>query len=62
MYIKMKKVLKVVSLILLLCFAYQVLAIQTQVNKVTIADIRAAFGRKLSLDRMVTVVVGADTK
>lgn len=34
----------------------------TQVNKVTVADIRAAFGRKLSLDRMVTVVVGADTK
>jgi zinc protease len=34
----------------------------TQVNQVTVADIRAAFGRKLSLDRMVTVVVGADTK
>lgn len=33
-----------------------------QVNKVTVADIRSAFGRKLSLDRMVTVVVGADTK
>jgi len=31
----MQKVLKVVSLILLLCFAYQVLAIQTQINKVT---------------------------
>jgi len=31
----MKKVLKVISLILLLCFAYQVLAIQTQVNEVT---------------------------
>ena len=32
----------------------------TQVNKVSIADIRAAFTRKLSLDRMVTVVVGAE--
>lgn len=31
-----------------------------QVGKVTIADIRAAFARKLSLDRMVTVVVGPD--
>ncbi len=31
-----------------------------QVNKVTIADIRAAFARKLSMDRLVTVVVGPD--
>ena len=31
-----------------------------QVSKVTIADIRAAFARKLSMDRMVTVVVGPD--
>lgn len=31
-----------------------------QVGKVTIADIRAAFARKLSMDRMVTVVVGPD--
>lgn len=34
----------------------------TQVNRVTVADIRTAFARKLSLDRMVTVVVGAETK
>ncbi len=33
-----------------------------QVNRVTVADIRTAFARKLSLDRMVTVVVGAETK
>lgn len=32
----------------------------TQVSKVTVADIRAAFARKLSMDRMVTVVVGPD--
>ena len=31
-----------------------------QVGKVSIADIRAAFARKLSLARMVTVVVGAE--
>ncbi len=31
-----------------------------KVAKVTVADIRAAFARKLSLDRMVTVVVGAE--
>ncbi len=31
-----------------------------QVNKVTIADIRAAFARKLSLESLVTVVVGPD--
>jgi zinc protease len=31
-----------------------------QVEKVTAADIRAAFARKLQPDRMVTVVVGAD--
>ncbi len=31
-----------------------------KVAKVTIADIRAAFARKLSMDRMVTVVVGAE--
>ena len=35
MYIKMTKALNVISLILLLCFAYRVLAIQTQVNEVT---------------------------
>ena len=29
-----------------------------QVEKITIADIRAAFSRKLQPDRMVTVVVG----
>lgn len=34
----------------------------TQVSRVTVADIRTAFARKLSLDRMVTVVVGAETK
>jgi len=34
----------------------------TQVNRVSVADIRTAFARKLSLDRMVTVVVGAETK
>jgi len=34
----------------------------TQVNRVTVAEIRSAFSRKLSLDRMVTVVVGAETK
>jgi zinc protease len=33
-----------------------------QVNRVTVADIRSAFARKLSLDRMVTVVVGAEAK
>ena len=33
-----------------------------QVNRVTVADIRTAFARKLSLDRMITVVVGAETK
>ena len=31
-----------------------------EVARVSVADIRAAFARKLSLDRMVTVVVGAD--
>lgn len=31
-----------------------------QVAKVTVADIRAAFARKLALERMVTVVVGAE--
>jgi zinc protease len=31
-----------------------------QVEKVTVADIKAAFARKLQPDRMVTVVVGAD--
>jgi len=31
-----------------------------QVEKVTVADIRAAFARKLQPERMVTVVVGAD--
>ncbi len=31
-----------------------------QVSKVTIADIRAAFARKLAMDRMVTVIVGPD--
>ena len=33
-----------------------------QVSRVTVADIRSAFARKLSLDRMVTVVVGAEAK
>ena len=33
-----------------------------QVSRVTVADIRSAFARKLSLDRMVTVVVGAEVK
>ena len=33
-----------------------------QVSRVTVADIRIAFARKLSLDRMVTVVVGAEAK
>ncbi len=31
-----------------------------KVAKVTVADIRAAFARKLAMDRMVTVIVGAD--
>ncbi len=31
-----------------------------KVAKVTVADIRAAFARKLSMDRMVTVIVGAE--
>ena len=29
------------------------------VERVTVADIRAAFGRKLSADRLATIVVGA---
>ena len=33
-----------------------------QVSRVTVADIRSAFARKLSLDRMITVVVGAEAK
>jgi zinc protease len=33
-----------------------------QVSRVTVADIRSAFARKLSLDRMVTVVVGPEVK
>ncbi|MEO0318576.1 MAG: hypothetical protein RL404_2253 [Pseudomonadota bacterium] len=33
-----------------------------KVAKVTVADIRAAFARKLAMDRMVTVIVGAETK
>lgn len=32
------------------------------VAKVSVADIRAAFNRKLSLDRLVTVVVGSESK
>ncbi len=32
----------------------------SHVEKVTIADVRAAFARKLSLDKMVTVVVGSE--
>lgn len=32
------------------------------VEKVSVADIRAAFNRKLSLDRLVTVVVGSESK
>ena len=31
-----------------------------RVEKVTIADVRAAFARKLAMDRMVTVVVGSE--
>jgi zinc protease len=31
----------------------------SQVARVTLADIKAAFARKLQADRMVTVVVGA---
>jgi zinc protease len=31
-----------------------------RVGKVTVADIRAAFARKLSMEHMVTVVVGGD--
>ena len=31
-----------------------------RVEKVTVADIRAAFARKLSMDSLVTVVVGAE--
>ncbi len=31
-----------------------------KVAKVTVADIRAAFARKLAMDRMVTVIVGAE--
>lgn len=34
----------------------------SQVSRVTVADIRSAFARKLSLDRMVTVVVGPEVK
>ena len=30
----------------------------TQVAKVTLADVRAAFNRKLAMDKIVTVVVG----
>ena len=33
-----------------------------QVSRVTVSDIRSAFARKLSLDRMVTVVVGPEVK
>ncbi len=33
-----------------------------KVAKVTAADIRAAFARKLAMDRMVTVIVGSDTE
>jgi zinc protease len=33
-----------------------------QVSRVTVADIRSAFARKLSLDRMVTVIVGPEVK
>ena len=33
-----------------------------KVAKVTVADIRAAFARKLAMDRMVTVIVGAEAQ
>ena len=31
-----------------------------QVSKLTVADIRGAFARKLAMDKMVTVVVGPE--
>ena len=31
-----------------------------RVSKVTLADVRAAFRRKLAMDRMVTVIVGSE--
>ena len=34
----------------------------TNVAKVSVADIRAAFNRKLAMDRLVTVVVGSESK
>jgi len=33
-----------------------------QVGKVTTAQVKDAFARRLNLNKMVTVIVGADTK